>query len=64
PALLVNGRAVGVWKLQRGKRRLDVIVEPFERLLPDVQPGLEAEAADIARFLEMQASLHIRSPAS
>lgn len=59
PALLVNGRAVGVWKLQRGKRRLDVIVEPFERLLPDVQPGLEAEAADIARFLEIPATLHI-----
>ena len=64
PALLVNGRAVGVWKLQRGKRGLDVMVEPFEQLAPDVQTGLEAEVMDIARFLEIPATLRVMSPAS
>ena len=53
PALLVNGQAVGTWKSTLRKKQLDVVVEPFEQLLPAVQPGLEAEATDIARFLEI-----------
>jgi len=57
PALLVDGRAAGTWKSKRQKNRLDVLVEPFEQLAPGVQPGLEAEVADLARFLEVQARL-------
>jgi len=57
PALLVNGRAVGTWKSTRRKKQLDIVVEPFERLATGVQPGLEAEAADIARFLGIQATV-------
>lgn len=59
PALLVDGRAVGTWKSLRKKNHLDVIVEPFDRLAPEVYPGLEAEVADLARFLQVEASLQV-----
>ena len=59
PVLLVDGRAVGIWKSQRKKNHLDVIVEPFDQLAPEVYPGLEVEVTDLARFLEVQASLHV-----
>jgi len=55
PALLVNGQAVGTWKSPQRKKQLDVVVEPFEQLSPGVQPALEAEARDIARFLGIPA---------
>src|SRR6266699_746397 len=64
PALLVDGRAVGTWKSLRKKNHLDVIVEPFDRLAPEVYPGLEAEVADLARFLEVQASLQVTALSS
>ena len=59
PALLVDGRAVGTWKSLRKKDHLDMIVEPFDQLAPEVYPGLEAEVADLARFLEVKASLQV-----
>ena len=61
PTLLLNGRVAGIWKSQRKKNQLEVIVEPFDQLTPGVYPGLEAEVADIARFLEAQASLQVVS---
>src|SRR5262249_39743881 len=60
PALLVDGRAVGTWKSLRKKKRLEVVVEPFDQLAPEVYPGLEAEVADLARFLEVEASLQVK----
>lgn len=42
PVVLVDGRAAGTWRLQDGR----VAVDPFEPL-----PALEAEIADVARFL-------------
>jgi len=59
PTLLVDGRAVGTWKSLRKKNHLDVLVEPFDQLAPGVYPGLEAEVADLARFLEVEASLQV-----
>ena len=44
PFALVEGRAVATWSLGRG-------VEPFEPLDPAVVEALEAEAADVRRFL-------------
>jgi len=61
PALLVDGRAVGTWKSLRKKNHLEVIVEPFDQLEPEVYPGLEAEVADLARFLEVKASLQVKT---
>ena len=64
PALLVDGRTVGTWKSLRKKNHLEVIVEPFDQLAPEVYPGLEAEVADLARFLEVQASLQVTALSS
>ncbi len=58
-ALLVDGRAVGTWRIKRQRERLDVIVEPFDTLAPDVHAGLAAEVADVGRFLECIATLHM-----
>lgn len=57
-----DGRAMGTWRTQRRRDRLDVIVEPFAALAPDVYPGLEAEAADVGRFYETRAELVVRQP--
>ena len=61
PALLVNGQALGMWKSTLKKKQLEIIVEPFDQLPPGIQPLLESDAADIARFLGIPApSPHIR----
>jgi Winged helix DNA-binding domain len=44
PFALVDGRAVGSWSLARG-------LQPFEPLAPDVTAALDADAADVRRFL-------------
>lgn len=51
PSLLVNGRVMGTWKSQRRRSALEIVIEPFQPLAPEVLPGLEAEAGDLARFL-------------
>ncbi len=59
PTVLVDGCAVGTWKSKRQKNHLDVMVEPFDQLAPEVQPGLEAEVTDLAHFLGEKATLHV-----
>src|SRR5205814_5493294 len=43
PTLLADGRVVGTWKSKRRKDHLDVLVEPFGELTPEIRPGLQAE---------------------
>ncbi len=62
PTLLVDGRVVATWKTRRQRGGLEVVVEPFQPLAPDVTPGLEAEVEDVARFLGMPAALRVLSP--
>ncbi len=59
PVVLVDGVVVGIWKQQRTKDRLTVAVEPFEELDPQVLPALEAEVADIGRFLGVPSTLAV-----
>jgi hypothetical protein len=59
PAVLVDGRVAGTWRQQRGRDRLTVAVEPFEPLDEAVLPGLEAEVADLGRFLDTDAVLAV-----
>lgn len=51
PALLVAGQVQGTWRSRRERPGLTVQVAPFDKLPPGVRAELEAEAADIARFL-------------
>lgn len=59
PTVLVDGRVVAIWKNERKKNSLHVMVEPFDQLTSEVYPGLEAEVADLARFLGEYTSLHV-----
>lgn len=59
PALLVDGRAQGVWRSGRKRDRLEVVVAPFADLSAPVQAGLEAAAADLGRFLGLPADLRV-----
>jgi hypothetical protein len=61
PTVLIDGRIVGIWKSKREKNQLVVNVEPFEPLMADVMEGLETEVADIGRFLEVPARLHMKA---
>jgi Winged helix DNA-binding domain len=63
PAVVLDGRVVGTWRLPRGGAgRLTVAVEPFEPLDAAV-PGLEAEVADLGRFLDAPATLSLAGEA-
>jgi len=57
----VNGRAAGTWKTKRSRGGLSLVVEPFESLGPDVVRGLEEEAEDLGRFLELEVALNLAS---
>jgi hypothetical protein len=59
PAVLLDGRAVGRWGVQRRRAAIEVWVEPFDRLRPEVVGALEIEAEDIGRFLGVEPSLRI-----
>jgi hypothetical protein len=48
---------LGTWSTRRLKDGLEVVVEPFEALQPEVAPGLETEVKDVGRFLGMQGTL-------
>jgi Winged helix DNA-binding domain len=60
PALVVDGRVAGTWRARRAGDRLELTVEPFGGRLPrGARPALEAEAADVGRFLAAEAVLHV-----
>jgi hypothetical protein len=59
PAVVVDGRVLGTWRLTAGASgRLTVAVEPFVPL-DGALPGLEAEAADLGRFLGATVTLSV-----
>lgn len=62
PTVMVDGRVVGKWGQERKRDRLVVTVRAFEPLQPAVLPGLEAEAADVGRFLGVDATLAVEQP--
>jgi hypothetical protein len=64
PALLAGGRVLAIWSSQRRRGRLEVTVEPFEKLPPEVIPGLELEVQDMGRFLDVEAELKFRPQAA
>ncbi|MBA3328958.1 MAG: winged helix DNA-binding domain-containing protein [Solirubrobacterales bacterium] len=53
PAVLVDGRVMGTWRRERAGDRPAVTIDLFSQLPDDLRPGLEAEAADVGRFLGM-----------
>ncbi|HEV2138838.1 MAG TPA: winged helix DNA-binding domain-containing protein [Nitrososphaerales archaeon] len=57
PALVVDGRAAGVWSFKRRSRGILIEVEPFRNLKPREKEGVRSEAIDIARFLGTSAEV-------
>jgi Winged helix DNA-binding domain len=51
PVLAVDGRVLGLWSTRRRASRLELALAPFGRLPRAVREGVEAEAADLGRFL-------------
>ena len=64
PALLLDGVTRGRWQLKRSRRALTISITPFETLPPARLPELEAEVADIGRFLGQAAALQLEPVAS
>jgi hypothetical protein len=59
PTLTVDGLVVATWSSTRRTRHLGVTVEPFDELPLRVHAGLQAEVADVGRFLGVTASLQL-----
>jgi hypothetical protein len=59
PTLLVDGRIVGTWKMERARSKTLVLVHPFDEVRQDIMSALEQEAEDIGRFLESDITLSI-----
>ncbi len=57
--LLVDGEATANWKLQKRRRGIRVLVEPFAPLEPWILPLLEAEVQSLGRFLNANAELRV-----
>jgi len=55
--LLVNGRILGSWTTRQRKRIQEVLLELFEELPNELIPRIEAEVADLGRFLGEEAVL-------
>jgi hypothetical protein len=57
PSIVLDGRIVGTWRQRRRRDALEITVEPFERLPRSVRPALDAEIADVGRFLHVPISV-------
>ncbi|HML24298.1 MAG TPA: winged helix DNA-binding domain-containing protein [Aggregatilinea sp.] len=57
--VIVDGLAVGTWRIER-KKTAAVIVTPFAALDDGARVGLEAEAQDVGRFLDLPAPVGLR----
>jgi hypothetical protein len=53
PTLLADGRVVATWRMRKSKTKLEVLVSPFAHLTGVLAVGLEAEVADLGRFLDV-----------
>ena len=62
PVMLVDGVARATWKTQRKRSGLDLVVEPFEKLADGIEQALEAEFADLERYLEVPIKPRLAAP--
>ena len=61
PTVLVDGRAAGTWSLRRAGGTALIAVSPFECLLAEIEEGIGTEAADVGRFLGVEATVKIEA---
>jgi hypothetical protein len=51
PAVVADGRAIGTWEAVRRRGAMNITLRPFGALAEDVRSGIDAEVADIGRFV-------------
>ncbi|EHR51758.1 Protein of unknown function (DUF1006) [Saccharomonospora marina XMU15] len=51
PTVVVAGRVMGTWSLRRAGKKAQAVVTPFSTLPRGSREGLQAQAADLARYL-------------
>jgi hypothetical protein len=56
-SVLVDGRAVGSWRINRKKASLEVAVEPYDAFPKGIEEGLEAEVASLGQFYNLPVAL-------
>jgi Winged helix DNA-binding domain len=59
PAVVVSGRAVATWSLRKSGGRGELRAEPSGPISRAVRAGIEAEVADIGRFLDLNVTFEI-----
>jgi Winged helix DNA-binding domain len=52
PVILLNGRVIGLWSIQRGAKKPTLEIEPFENISRKIRTSIEEEAASLGRFHE------------
>jgi hypothetical protein len=57
--VIVDGRAVGIWRSERKKNKTTIVIEPFESLSAKIKSALEAEVQDLGRFTQQETSLRV-----
>jgi hypothetical protein len=63
PSVLLDGRVIGTWRLDRKPGAGTVQVSAFGQVPRKVRAAIDAEAADIARFLDLPVTLRVAAPA-
>ncbi|HEX6235315.1 MAG TPA: winged helix DNA-binding domain-containing protein [Jiangellaceae bacterium] len=64
PTVVADGQAVGTWEAVRRSGSMNITVRPFGSLADDTRSGINAEVADIGRFLGVQSAWTIGAAAS
>jgi hypothetical protein len=59
--VIVDGRALGIWRSERKKNSTTIVIEPFESLSADIKHALEAEVEDLGRFFQSETHLRVES---
>ena len=52
PALLIKGIVAGIWHQRRAGRKVEITVEPFDRLTPTQRRELDSQVERVGEFLE------------
>jgi hypothetical protein len=55
--VVVDGRAIAAWSLRGKAQRNHIAVETHEPVATSIRKGIEEEAADISRFLNLPISV-------
>jgi Winged helix DNA-binding domain len=58
--ILLNGRVIGAWSIQRGAKPWALEIEPFENFSKKIRTRIEEEAASLGRFQETSWEIKFR----